>query len=140
MKSFCKLLLIFPLVVLCAWVNPFSKYEWQTTDNGLKIWTDKGSAVKYQWDGGSRGGVIHGAGTLTITGGQKSSEKINAYYGTVNEKGLFNNEAYSQQYIGKFKKWPPSKTKEYDGFGVLLSPRIKRLKNGNGINIKNCFE
>ena len=90
-----RLFLLIPLFFLCSWVNPFSKYEWQSTDNGLKIWTDKGSAVKYHWNGDSRGGVIHGAGTLTISGSQKSYEKINAYYGTINEKGLFNNEAYS---------------------------------------------
>ena len=115
-----RLFFLIPLFFLCSWVNPFSKYEWQSTDNGLKIWTDKGAGVKYHWDGDSRGGVIHGTGTLTISGSQKSSEKINAYYGTINEKGLFNNEAYSQKYIGRFKNWRPLSPKEYDGFGVLV--------------------
>ena len=115
-----RLFFLIPLFFLCSWVNPFSKYEWQSTDNGLKIWTDKGAGVKYHWDGGSRGGVIHGTGTLTISGSQKSSEKINAYYGTINEKDLFNNEAYSQKYIGRFKNWSPLSPKEYDGFGVLM--------------------
>ena len=120
-----RLFFLIPLFFLCSSVNPFSKYEWQSTDNGLKIWTDKGAKVKYHWDGDSRGGVIHGTGTLTISGSQKSSEKINAYYGTINEKGLFNNEAYSEKYIGRFKRSRPLFIKKYEGFGVLA------LKSGD---------
>ena len=120
-----RLFFLIPLFFLCSCVNPFSKYEWQSTDNGLKIWTDKGAKVKYHWDGDSRGGVIHGTGTLTISGSQKSSEKINAYYGTINEKGLFNNEAYSEKYIGRFKRSRPLFIKKYEGFGVLA------LKSGD---------
>lgn len=121
---------------LCASLALFTsctnreKRGWIKTKEGYYVYGHlaKDESSIYSWDGETRGTVIHGKGKLTVysdNGNYKNTAKINAFYGTINNKDWL--ETPEGKFIGNVEG------NQANGFGVLVhddNVEIGEFKNG----------